>query len=41
MLRSQQLHRSMIYIIVFPDVHGQKVDTENDQIAAPPGAKPL
>jgi hypothetical protein len=28
----QQLHCSIIYIIVVPDMHGQKVGTENFQI---------
>ena len=32
---------TLIYIIVVPDVHAQKVDTENYQIAAAaPGEKP-
>jgi hypothetical protein len=30
----EQLNCSMIYIIVVPDMHGQRVDTENYQIAA-------
>ena len=28
----QQLHCNIIYIIVVPDMHGQKVGTENFQI---------